>query len=145
MQYTTQNLATKFGKTSQTVRNAAKQLNLRPRKDEESKSFVFTQKQAEKLAARFGCELETEEPKEAILGPEEARIQELKIEIEHLREELNSKDEMIAFLISTVDRLTSTNEALVKTNALREANENKDMLLLQETKEKKGFFKRLFG
>lgn len=145
MLYTTQNLAKVFGKSGQTVRNAARKLNIEPAMDEEGRSFVFTQEQAEILAARFGKKLASEKDSTAYLEIEENRIQEQKEEIEHLREELNKKDEMIAFLSNTIDRLTSTNEALAKTNALREADERKDLLLPQETKEKKGFFKRLFG
>lgn len=145
MLYKTKSLSKMFGVTTQTVLNAARELNIEPTKAEEGKSYIFNQEQAEILAARFKCKLKAEELKPDFSVIENNRIQELKEEIERLREEITKKDEMLDFLRATIDRLTSTNEALAKANALREADERKDMLLLQETKEKKGFFKRLFG
>lgn len=143
--YQTKNLAKMFGVTSQTVRNAAKELNIAPTKDEEGKSFIFTQEQAEILAARFKTKLKSDEAKTDYSEIEDNRISELREEIEYLRNELERKDELIKTLASSIDRLTITNEALSKTNALKEASEKKELILSQETKEKKGFFRRLFG
>lgn len=145
--YTTANLAKIFCVTSQTVRNAAKELNIEPSKDEEGKSFIFTQEQAEILAARFKCKLKVEEPKPDSSAIESNRIQELKEEIERLRKEIATKDELLKTLTNSIDRLTVTNEALSKTNALKEANEKKELFLVQETQEKnkKSLFKRIFG
>lgn len=151
--YSTQKLSKMFNITGQTVRNAAKKLDIKPEKDKEGNGFIFNQDQAEKLAEHFKSSLETVDrdpvnPKKKIDDLYEDQIGILKDQIETLKEQIEEKDKLLTEQSKQISELISTNKALSASNAVQIASEKKEILLAenstQETK-KRGFWQRLFG
>lgn len=144
-------IAKKLDYSSQSVRNAAKELGIEPQR--KGNRYVFTAEQANEIAAYFDKEPIAKESEEQEEQEEESKespsdvlellkkqmeIQEQTIEL--LREQLKEKDAQINSLIET-------NRAFSAERALTTAAEKKELLLADSTQEqkKKGFWARLFG
>lgn len=142
-------VAENLGYSSQSVRNAAKELGIEPQR--KGNRYVFTAEQANAIAAHFGKEPIADESEEQRIEENEEspsdvlellkkqmEIQEQTIEL--LREQLKEKDAQINSLIET-------NRAFSAERALTTAAEKKELLLADSTQEekKKGFWARLFN
>lgn len=145
---TTKELAKTFGVSSQTIRNAAKKLNIAASRDEETRSFVFTPDEAALIAECLGFEssLGEEEP-----ATEDSQVIAYKEEIEFLRKQLEERDKLLFEQSQQITALIDTNKALAASNAVQVAAEKKPLLVESneepspEQPTKKGFWARLFG
>lgn len=122
--YTTQSLAKKFAISSQTVRNAAKRAGIQASKAQNGRSYVFTQEQAEKIAAELKRPFDVDDDEDATV--EETSMQ------EDLREQLRQKDAQIASLLATIQEQAKALASNSAANQIIAASENKDILLISE-------------
>lgn len=122
--YTTQSLAKKFAISSQTVRNAAKRAGIQANKAQNGRSYVFTQEQAEKIAAELKRPFD-------VGGDEDVTVEETSIQ-EDLREQLRQKDAQIASLLATIQEQARALASNSAANQIIAASENKDLLLISE-------------
>lgn len=144
---TTKELAKAFGVSSQTIRNTAKRLGIETVKDDETRSFVFSQEQSDMIAESLGFEPSLGE------GPikEDSQVAAYKEEIAFLRKQLEERDKLLFEQSQQISSLIDTNKALAASNAVQVAAEKKP-LLVDSSEEpsleqpiKKGFWARLFG
>lgn len=147
--YSTQELAHLFCVSGQTVRNVARKLNLTYSKIEGSRSFFFEEEQALVLAKYFNTKLpiseETEARANAALEVSETLINALEEQIAFLKSQLQLKDEILLEQSKVIATLASAQDSLSKANVLKEATDNKELLIPDQLQEKKkGFFSRFF-
>lgn len=142
--YTTQNIANKFNVSTQTIRNIAKKLDLKPR--DNSKGFLFNEEQLISIAQYLDKPTNINEQ-----NNEDSLMQSI---VNSLQEQLTTKDKQIESLERIVENqqkqisnLVETNKQLTAANTIQVAADKQEFLLtdvIQEPK-KKGWLARLFS
>ena len=149
--YSTKELAQQLGYTTQSVRNAMKQLSIEPEK--RGRVYSISQEQAKKIAESFGKSLikEEKQKKDSSSKTNESfqnQIETLNDHIKTLKNQIEIKDRQIESMQNQIDSLLETNKALSAANAINTAADKKELLVesTEESKPKrKGFFAWLLG